>query len=66
MAVGKPSALLVFLSLIIATIVGRIIYGTFEKPILRVINSHVQKAIRVFAVVPKNTSEKRLSPVNRV
>ena len=55
--------LLIFLSLIIATIVGRIIYGIFEKPIiLRVIKiATFKKPIRVFAWwFLRTPSEKRL------
>ena len=52
MVVGQPSLELVFLSLIIATIVGRVAYVTFEKPLLRIINGYC-KAIRVYAAGPK-------------
>jgi exopolysaccharide production protein ExoZ len=38
-AVGQPSIILVFFSLIIATIVGRVFYVLFETPLLRIINS---------------------------
>ena len=67
MTVGPPSVVLAFLSLIIAAIVGRIIYVIFEKPILRLINTDVQKAIRVFtAVGPECVSAKKLSQRNRL
>jgi exopolysaccharide production protein ExoZ len=50
-AVGQPSIVLVFFSLIIATIVGWAVYVLFEKPVLRIINSNIQKTIRIFAAV---------------
>jgi exopolysaccharide production protein ExoZ len=66
MAVGQPSFLLVFFSLIIATIIGRIIYVIFEKGLLGIINSNIQKAIWVFAAGPETRSEKKLSQLNRL
>ncbi len=56
MAVGQPSIVLVFFSLIVVTIFGRIIYVVFETPLLRLINSNVHKAILVFAADPERLS----------
>ena len=52
MVVGRPSFELVFFSLVIATIVGWVIYVAFEKPLLRIINGYY-RAILVFATGPK-------------
>lgn len=50
--IGQPSVALVFLSLVIATIVGRFVYVTFERPLLRNMNRYY-KIVRGFAVGPK-------------
>jgi exopolysaccharide production protein ExoZ len=51
-AVGQPSVLLVFSSLIAATIAGRIIYATFEKPLLRTIDGMLKGPFRSSKHVP--------------
>jgi exopolysaccharide production protein ExoZ len=66
MAVGQPSFLLVFFSLIIATIVGRVIYVNFEKRLLGIINSNLRKAIYVFKAGPQIRPEKKVSQLNRL
>jgi exopolysaccharide production protein ExoZ len=51
--IGRPSIALVGLSLLVATVAGRLIYVLFEKPLLRALNSHMQKATQVFATVQR-------------
>lgn len=66
MAVGQPSIGLVFISLVTATIFGRIVYVMLEKPLLRLINSNVQRVNRAFAGSPSGRSAKKLSQLNRL